>query len=225
MSLKKIGNVHFSGEIETRGLAAQLSQVPEGGAVITQVIEEVIECEIGNINFQHADPVQINIEITLPKKDEKLVKLQDSDPCIQQLRKQWTENSLDRNTYIMENDILKQKLIDHGLSYTPIVVPDILKDCLLILAHNKLGHNGFRRTYGPLRNRYYSKEMRKSIHQHRTNCQVCTKHNIKTEQLRNKHFSSPPQPMEFIAMDLIGEFHPVSSKGNRFTLTVISILT
>ena len=97
--------------------------------VTTQVIEEVIECEIGNINLQHAGPEQINIEITLPMKDEKLVKLQESDPDMTQLRKQWTENSLDRNTYIMENDILRRKLIDNGLLYTPIVVPDILKDC------------------------------------------------------------------------------------------------
>ena len=58
--------------------------------------------------------------------------------------------------------------------------------------------------------------MKKSVHQHCTNCQVCAKHKIKTQQLKNEHFSSPPQPMEFIAMDLIGEFHPASSKGNRF---------
>ena len=31
--------------------------------------------------------------------------------------------------------------------------------------------------------------------------------------------------MEFIAMDLIGEFHPASSKGNKFVLTSVCILT
>ena len=31
--------------------------------------------------------------------------------------------------------------------------------------------------------------------------------------------------MEFIAMDLIGEFHPASSKGNRYTLTAVCMLT
>ena len=67
--------------------------------------------------------------------------------------------------------------------------------------------------------------MKKSVHQHCTNCQVCAKHNIKTQQLKNEHFSSPPQPMEFIAMDLIGEFHPASSKGNRFALTAVCMLT
>ena len=31
--------------------------------------------------------------------------------------------------------------------------------------------------------------------------------------------------MEFIAMDLIGQFHPASSKDNRYTLTAICMLT
>ena len=31
--------------------------------------------------------------------------------------------------------------------------------------------------------------------------------------------------MEFIAMDLIGEFHPASSKGNKYALTAICMLT
>ena len=39
------------------------------------VVEEVIECEFCNINLKHTDPVQIDIEITLPMKDEKLIKL------------------------------------------------------------------------------------------------------------------------------------------------------
>ena len=162
--------------------------------VTTQVIEEVIKCEIGNINIQHTDPVEVNMDIHLRFKDEKLVKLQESDPHTNQLRKQWENKNLDQNVYTMENNILKQKLIDNGLWYTPIVVPGILKDCLFILAHDKQGHNGFRRTYASLENRDHWKGMKKSVHQHCTSCQVCTKHNIKTQQLKNEHFSSPPQP-------------------------------
>ena len=48
--------------------------------VTTQVIDEVIQCEIGNINIQHKDPMKVNMDIHLPLKDEKLVKLQESDP-------------------------------------------------------------------------------------------------------------------------------------------------
>ena len=48
---------------------------------------------------------------------------------------------------------------------------------------------------------------------------------MKVQQIQKEHFKVPPQPMEFIAMDLIGEFHPPSSKGNRYTLTAVCILT
>ena len=70
--------------------------------VTKQVMEEVIESKIGHINLQHMDPVQIDIEVTLPMKDEKLITLQECNPCTKQLRKQWAEN-----TYTMENNILK----------------------------------------------------------------------------------------------------------------------
>ena len=66
--------------------------------VTTQVIEEMIKCKIGNINIQHTDPVEVNTDIHLPLKDEKLAKLQKSYPHMHQLRKQWENNNLDRNT-------------------------------------------------------------------------------------------------------------------------------
>ena len=31
--------------------------------------------------------------------------------------------------------------------------------------------------------------------------------------------------MDFVCIDLIGEFHPPSSKGNRYTLTAVCMLT
>ena len=41
---------------------------------------------------------------------------------------------------------------------------------------------------------------------------MCARRNIQTQQLQKEHFSALPQPMVFIAMDLIGEFHPASAK-------------
>ena len=192
-----------------------------------QVIEEVIICEneVNNINIQHIDPITKTRDIELPMPAERLIALQKADPFIKKLRQQWEDRRLDNNIYLLEDNILKRKVIENGILHTPILVPGILKEALHILAHNKAGHNRFRRTYMSLKSRYYWKGMKKSIHEHCTRCQVCAKHNIKTQQLRNEHFSSPPQPMEFIAMDLIGEFHPASSKGNRFALTAVCMLT
>ena len=193
----------------------------------TQVVEEVIECEheIDNINIQHIDPITVPTEINLPMPETRLIALQKADPMIKKLRQQWENKQIDKNIYLLENNILRRKVIENGILHTPILVPKVIQEALLILAHDKAGHNGFRRTYMSLKTRYYWKGMKKSIHEHCTRCQVCAKHNIKTQQLRNEHFSAPPQPMEFIAMDLIGEFHPASSKGNRFALTAVCMLT
>ena len=63
--------------------------------VTTQVVEEVIKCEIGNKNIQHTDQIEINTDIHLPLKDDKLAKLQERDPHTKQLRKQWENKNLD----------------------------------------------------------------------------------------------------------------------------------
>ena len=67
----------------------------------------IIECEIGNLNIQHTDPVETNLDIHLPLRDDKLVKLQESDPHKKQLRKQWENKNLDQNMYTIEDNILK----------------------------------------------------------------------------------------------------------------------
>ena len=125
----------------------------------------------------------------------------------------------------MENDILKKKVIECGLLYKPVIVPEILRECLLILAHDEQGHNGFKRTHSALKTLYYWKGMKRHIQLHCRRCRTCARHNVQTQVLQKEHFSAPPQPMEFIAMDLIGEFHPASSKGNRYALTAICMLT
>ena len=134
--------------------------------------------------------------------------LQEQDPLVGWLRKQWSEKKLDRKHFTMEDEILKKKTVINGILYTPTVVPDVLKDCLLILAHDKQGHNGFKRTYSSLKQLYHWKGMKKTIQRHCNACSTCAKHNIKVQQIQKEHFKVPPQPMEFIAMDLIGEFHP-----------------
>ena len=77
--------------------------------------------------------------------------LQEQDPLVGRLRKQWSEKKLDRKHFTMEDEFLKKKTVINGILYTPTVVPDVLKDCLLILPHDKQGHNRFKRTYSSLK--------------------------------------------------------------------------
>ena len=199
-------------------------QLPPAQVTVT---EEVIINEINNlkIKIQHIDPVQKYLKIELPISNLKLKELQEQDRKINHLRKLWSENKLNKNIFAMENDILKKKVIECGLLYKPVIIPEILRECLLILAHDEQGHNGFKRTHSALKTLYYWKGMKRHIQLYCRRCRTCARHNVQTQVLQKEHFSAPPQPMEFIAMDLIGEFHPASSKGNRYALTAICMLT
>ena len=151
--------------------------------------------------------------------------LQEQDPNVSHLRKLWSESKLNKTLFTMENDILKRVLMVNGLLYKPVVTPSILKDCLIMLAHDEQGHNGFKRTYRSLQTVYYWKGMKRQIQLHCRRCRTCARHNIIAQEFSKEHFSAPAQPMEFIVMDLMGEFHPASSKGNRYALTAICMLT
>ena len=141
------------------------------------VIEEVIISEnqgdqsLRLLNIQHNDPIAKDIEIKLPLTNSRMKELQEQDPLVGQLRKQWSEKKLDKKHFTIEDEILKKKTVINGILYTPTVFPDVLKDCLLILAHSKQGHNGFKRTYSSFKQMYHWKGMKKTIQRH---CNACS---------------------------------------------------
>ena len=52
-----------------------------------------------------------------------------------------------------------------------------------------------------------------------------SKKNKQVVKYAKLHFDVATFPMQFISMDLIGEFHPPTSKKHRYALTVICMLT
>ena len=96
---------------------------------------------------------------------------------------------------------------------------------VLELAHNKLSHNGVSRTYALLRRLYFWKGMKVSVAKHVKNCVICQRHNPQVVPYAKLHFDTATFPMEFISMDLIGEFYPPSKLGYKYALTVICMLT
>ena len=95
---------------------------------------------------------------------------------------------------------------------------------LLKMAHDQMGHNGSVRTYMILKRLYYWKGMKPQVYTYVKQCKVCQQQDIIPVQYTKGHFEVPKSPMEFISMDLIGEF-PKSNKGNSYALTVICMLT
>ena len=130
-----------------------------------------------------------------------------------------------KSYYIDKGGILQKLLEDNEEVFQTTVLPKILIDPVLQLAHNSAGHNGFQWVYLSIRWLYYWNNMKKDILRHWKQCAVCEKFKIECIKFEKLHFSMPNQPMEFICMDLIGEFHPPTSRGHRYVLTVMDMLT
>ena len=66
--------------------------------------------------------------------------------------------------------------------------------------------------------------MKTSVTKHIRNCYTCQQRNRQVIKYQKLHFDTASFPMDFISMDLIGDCHPPSKKGHRYTLTVICML-
>ena len=93
------------------------------------------------------------------------------------------------------------------------------------MVHDNLGHNGTHRTYTLLKRLYYWKGLKPCVTKHIQRCYQCQRRNKQVVKYATLHFDVAPFPMQFISMDLIGEFHPPTTKAKRYALTVICMLT
>ena len=127
--------------------------------------------------------------------------------------------------YYMQDGVLMKYTTDNKQRFETIVVPEHYTLALMRLAHDELGHNGSSRTYMMLRRLYFWKGMKPQIFKYVKQCKSCQQRNSQIVRYTPGHFHVPTAPMQFISMDLIGEFHPPSAKGHRYALTVICMLT
>ena len=164
-------------------------------------------------------------EIKLPLKQKQLQQLQMNDEYCRDVAKKLHKDTELQKIFIKEEGVLYRLWIEDGRTFKCILVPQVLQDFMIILAHDYSGHNGSRRTYNCLKRQYYWPGIRKQIFRHCKKCKECVLQNQGQPEKCFGHFDSPDLPMEFICMDLVGPIHPPSSRGNKYVLTVIDMLT
>ena len=167
-------------------------------------------------------------QLTSPLTLDQLQALQAQDAKCATLTDILRQGKLDPLAYSMEDGVLYHRVTEGGQSFHAIYIPKTppsLIQSILKAAHDDSGHNGFPRTYSAIRRLYYWKGIKEDVLQHCTNCYTCQLHRTAAVKFEAKHFKPSMKPMDFIAMDLIGEFHPPSSSGNRYALTGVCMLT
>ena len=161
----------------------------------------------------------------LPLSNDTLSKLQQKDIyCSNILNQIEKGNIIEGQLYIIKDKLLKRYVIDGNNTYETTIIPKAITAQILQMAHDDLGHNGTHRMYTLLKRLYYWKGLKPSVEKHIKMCYQCQRRNKHVIKYATSHFDVATFPMQFISMDLIGEFHPPTTKNNRYALTVICML-
>ena len=127
--------------------------------------------------------------------------------------------------YIIKDNILERYVVDGDDTFETTVMPRSVTPQILQMAHDESGHNGTHQTYILLKRLYYWKGLKPSVEKHIKRCYQCQRRNRQVVKYATLHFDVATFPMQFIWMDLIGEFYPPTSRKHRYALTVICMLT
>ena len=100
-----------------------------------------------------------------------------------------TNTDTSRSYYIDRDGVWRKILEDNEEVFQTTVLPKILIDPVLQLAHNSAGHNGFQWVYLSIRQLYYWNNMKKDILRHCKQCAVCEKFKIEHIKFEKLHFS------------------------------------
>ena len=211
----------------------ELSPEPEGQEFGYDVFEALEPIQTTSLSvselkesiLESKDPIPEDLQPITDLTNEQLQEIQRKDKFIKNILNGLKANKVvEGKPYYLEDNLLKKYIYDNKQRFEAIVVPPSCAPMLLKLGHDDIGHNGSARTYMLIKRLYYWKGIKKDVYRYVKQCKICQKHNIIPVKYTPGHFSVPKQPMEFISMDLIGEFHP-SSKKNKYALTVICMLT
>ena len=137
-------------------------------------------------------------EIKLPLKPKQLQQLQMNDTYCRHMAKKLHKDMELQKIFIKEGGVLYRLWIEDGRMFKCILVPQVLQDFMIILAHDYIGHNRSRRTYNCLKRQYYWPGIRKQIFRHCKKCKECVLQNQGQPEKCFGHFDSPDLPMEFI---------------------------
>ena len=211
----------------------QQDSEPEGYEFGYYTFDTLPTLQVSNIETTQDVSVHVNDEsdannslLGLPIDNNMLFELQQKDTfCANILAQIEKGNIIEGQLYIVQNKVLKRYVTDGDNTYETNVLPRALTTQILRMAHDNLGHNGTHRTYMLLKRLYYWKGLKPSVSKHIQRCYQCQRRNKQVVKYATLHIDVATFPMQFISMDLIREFHTPTTKGKRYALTVICMLT
>ena len=112
-------------------------------------------------------------EVKLPLTTKQMIQLQKNDSEVRNIVNKLHKERFNAKIFILHEGVLCRLWMEERDTFWYIFIPEVLRDPLLVLAHNQNGHNGGWHTYMALKRMYYWPGMRSQIFKHCKNCQEC----------------------------------------------------
>ena len=210
----------------------QQESEPEGYEFRYYIFDTLPALEVSNVETSSNTTIHVNDTKhsnddlwNSPINNNTLSKLQQKDIFCNNILNQIEKGNIkEGQLYAIKDKVLKRYVVDGNNTYETTIILRVITAQILWMAHDNLGHNRTHRTYTLLKRLYYWKGLKPSVSKHIKMCYQCQRRNKQVVKYATLHFDVATFPMQFISVDLIGEFHPPTTKKNRYALTVICML-
>ena len=153
------------------------------------------------------------IHLAWNMSDKDIAKIQRRDEfCRKTIEEVQRHKRKTSDKYRMNNGLLHRYNIDYKQRFQALVIPVSHAKVVLKLAHDELRHNGTAQTYALIKRMFYWKGLKKDTEHYVKSCHICQQYNIQSVRYTSGHFEIPEAPMDFISMDLIGQFKMESTE-------------
>lgn len=135
--------------------------------------------------------------------------------------------------YLQKNGILyrqfKSDKVQNGKDFNQLVVPVKYRDIVLKLAHESVlaGHMSTARTVSRVLSEFYWPGVQSDTKRYCRSCDICQR-TVPKGRIGKVPLGKMPlidEPFRRVAVDLIGPLSPVTSRGNRYILTLVDYAT
>jgi hypothetical protein len=149
--------------------------------------------------------VNLNLDPNLKRELHDLVKYQNSDPRIQEIKQQLTTAShVDQNRYMIKDEILYCK-DNCTYPYWRIYLPSSLERKVLSYVHTSAGHQGTDRCKHDVALTFYMRSLGRKVRKFVSHCDICqrVKHPNRSYEIESRSHL-PAKPGELMSLDLYG---------------------
>ena len=155
------------------------------------------------------DEHPIKPQIYLTPQHIKRVQLQDQSLAIiiNKLRKNQVCSTPLPNTYFLNiKGVLYQSVREWVQMYEAVVVLSMLRQLVLNMTHDLLGHNGTTILYNYIRQFYFWQELKQDCTNHLCKCKDCQQVSLKSQHYIDSNLRIPNVLMTCIAVDILEEY-------------------